>query len=166
MGACEFSPCRRWRYSLARRWNIRQGNVQFIGLNPSYANEITEDNTVRKCMAFAQRWGHGGMCMTNLFAFVATDPAEMKMAESPVEETPGRNDAAIRRALDASALVVVMWGNHGSHLGRADAVRALVRAYAPHTPLMCFGENASGEPTHPLYLPNATKLREHTKDKA
>jgi len=163
MGACEFSPCRRWRYLLARRWNVKRGTVQFIGLNPSRANEISDDNTVRKCVAFAMRWGYGGMVMTNLFAFIATDPAEMKLAASPVEEMEGRNDAAIRRALEASTLVVAMWGNHGAHLGRANAVRSLIQAAASHTPVMCFGENASGEPTHPLYLPNATKLRPHTK---
>ncbi len=46
----------------------------FIGLNPSTADEITNDRTVKRCIDFARSWGHHGMFMLNLFGFRATDP--------------------------------------------------------------------------------------------
>jgi len=35
-------------------------------------------------MNFAKAWGYGGVCMSNLFAYRATEPADMKAAENPV----------------------------------------------------------------------------------
>lgn len=92
MKRAEFSPDRRYRYTLWRTdlqadrelfvtafntvRNAERLNqfVQFIGLNPSTADETNDDPTLKKCMKFAHRWGFGSMCMTNLFAFRATEP--------------------------------------------------------------------------------------------
>jgi hypothetical protein len=48
--------------------------VAFIGLNPSTADETTDDPTVRRCVGFAKRWGYDRMVMLNAFAYRATDP--------------------------------------------------------------------------------------------
>jgi hypothetical protein len=44
----------------------------FIGLNPSTADETNNDPTIRRCIGFAQTWGYGAVCVTNLFAYRAT----------------------------------------------------------------------------------------------
>src|SRR4051812_29172166 len=76
----ELSPCRRYRYELWRKWD--EGEVCcFIGLNPSTADETTDDATIRKCRKYAKRWGFAGMLMLNVFAFRATNPADMKAAQ-------------------------------------------------------------------------------------
>jgi hypothetical protein len=63
-----FSPCRNYRYSLSRFWNPKLPSISFVGLNPSTADDQTDDPTVRRCVAFARRWNFGGLILTNLFA--------------------------------------------------------------------------------------------------
>ena len=74
-----FSPCRTFRYRLGRRWS--DGPVlAFIMLNPSCADEHVDDPSVRRCIGFAHRLGYGGLQVVNLYAFLATDPAELRRA--------------------------------------------------------------------------------------
>ena len=49
-----FSPCGTFRYRLGRRWSEGR-TVAFVLLNPSGANEHVDDQTVRRCVRFAQR---------------------------------------------------------------------------------------------------------------
>ena len=73
-----FSDCRKYRYALWRVWDESKPVAVFIGLNPSTADEVNDDPTVKRCVNFAQEWGYGGLCMANLFAFMATDPEVLK----------------------------------------------------------------------------------------
>lgn len=77
------SPCRRYRYALWRRWGDGP-HAMFIGLNPSTADETADDPTIRRCIAFARAWGYGALCMANLFAYRATQPADMLAQDDPV----------------------------------------------------------------------------------
>ena len=143
-----FSPCRRWRYLLWRRWDAARPAANFLMLNPSTADEFKLDPSCTRARRYAERWGFGAVVITNIFAWRATDPEQMKAARDPV----GRgNDRAILRAARESALVVCAWGNHGAYLGRSLAVRKLLEkeGVAPRVLRM----NGSGEPAHPLYLP-------------
>ena len=79
-----FSGCRTYRYTLWRSWDRDKGDVMFIGLNPSTADETLNDPTVRRCINYAKSWGYGGIYMANMFAFRATDPKEMKQAKDPI----------------------------------------------------------------------------------
>src|SRR5271157_168450 len=87
-----FSLCRTWRYKLWRRWSAAVPMVTFIGLNPSTADEINDDPTVRRCLGFARRWGFGGMSMLNVFAYRSTNPRALRAATDPVGP---RNGAAL-----------------------------------------------------------------------
>ena len=77
MRSANFSACRKYRYSLKRVWNRQSSLVLFIGLNPSTADEINDDPTLTRCMDYAKRWGYGGVCVANLFAYRATKPTDM-----------------------------------------------------------------------------------------
>lgn len=79
-----FSPCREYRYTLYREWAPGDKVVMFIGLNPSTADEVNNDPTVRRCINYAKQWGYTGMYMTNIFAYRATDPNVMKAHPEPV----------------------------------------------------------------------------------
>ncbi|MDX1736295.1 MAG: DUF1643 domain-containing protein [Halioglobus sp.] len=138
------SRCRRYRYALWRTWDAQRPVVMFIGLNPSTADETTDDPTLVRCMKFARDWGYGGVCMANLFAFRATDPAQMKAAADPVGR---RNNFWLRKLAAEAWLVVAAWGNDGSFSERSAAVRRML------PPLHCLQLNRSGEPAHPLYQP-------------
>jgi hypothetical protein len=149
-----FSACRRWRYLLWRRWNESRPAANFLMLNPSTADETVLDPTCARARDFAERWGYGALIVTNVFAWRATDPADMKAARDPV----GRgNDRAILAAAREAALVVCAWGNHGAHLGRAARVRELLERAG--IALHALRVNANGEPAHPLYLPGALRAR-------
>lgn len=140
-----FSPCRKYRYELWRRWDKSGTVCAFIGLNPSTADETKDDPTVRRCIRYAKRWGHGSLVMLNIFAWRDTDPAGMMAAEDPVG--PG-NDEALIRCAKMAAVVVAAWGNHGAHRNRAaDVIRMI-----PY--LSCLGRNKNGSPVHPLYQPS------------
>ena len=153
----QFSPCRRWRYLLWRRWDAARPVANFLMLNPSTADEFRLDPSCTRARVYAERWGYGALIVTNIFGWRATDPEEMKAVRDPV----GRdNDRAILRAARESAIVVCAWGNHGTHMGRSQAIRELLRKakIAPRVLRM----NAGGEPAHPLYLPARLRPR-HAK---
>ena len=164
-----FSPCRAYRYTLWRRWDFPSlplgapesgfdgfkqlkdagEYVMFIGLNPSTADETKDDPTIRKCIGFAKRWGFGALCMTNLFAYRATDPRKMMGHPNPVG---CENDMWIRRIARGAAIIVAAWGVRGGFLGRAQEVVKLV------DDLHCLRETKEGFPEHPLYVPYETPL--------
>ena len=143
-----FSSCRRWRYLLWRCWDDAKPVANFLMLNPSTADEHRLDPSCTRARDFAERWGYGALIVTNLFAWRATDPAEMKRADDPVGRS---NNQAILRSARQSAVVVCAWGNHGSHLDRAAKVVANLRGAG--VPLQALRITAVGQPSHPLYLP-------------
>jgi hypothetical protein len=120
--------------------------VQFIGLNPSTADEVEDDPTIRRCRYFAARFGFKWMCMTNLFAFRATDPSVMKAQAHPIGPA---NTNWIEAIAKEAGLVIAAWGVHGHFLDRDLQVAALV----PN--LHCLGKTKDGSPRHPLYLKNS-----------
>jgi hypothetical protein len=137
------SDSRTYRYALWRIWDKNKPYAMLIGLNPSTADEIEDDPTTIRCIQFAKSWGYGGLCMTNLFAFRATKPTDMKKALDPVGS--GNDQWLIKLANDAG-VVVGAWGNDGGYQGRAEHVIALI-------PDMSYLKlNKTGHPTHPLYL--------------
>jgi hypothetical protein len=144
----QFSPCRRWRYLLWRRWDEAKPAANFLMLNPSTADELKLDPSCTRARLYAERWGYGALIVTNLFGWRATDPEQMKSVRDPV----GRgNDRAILAAAREAALVVCAWGNHGAHRERSRQVRRLLEEIDLHALRI----NGSGEPAHPLYLPGA-----------
>lgn len=137
------SPCRLYRYELRRQWDPTKPEVAFIGLNPSTADETQDDPTIRKCIGYAKRWGFGGLCMVNLFAYRATDPADMKRYSDPIGP---ENDETLRRITSSAGLTIAAWGTEGVHLDRAKAVLPLL--HNPH----CLRITKAGHPGHPLYI--------------
>ena len=52
----------------------------------------------RACISFARSLGYGALEVVNLYAYVATDPAELRQAGYPVGRYNDRNiDAAVRQ---------------------------------------------------------------------
>jgi hypothetical protein len=153
-GAC-FDASRVYRYRLWRDWHAPpqpSRRVLWIMLNPSTADDVTLDPTIRRCIAFSRAWGYTGLEVVNLFALRATDPALLRRAADPVG---AGNDAAIAAALGDCHAAVAGWGAHPLAVPRAALVRDLARAL--RRPLFCLGVTKSGQPRHPLYLRAATR---------
>lgn len=138
-----FSPCRMYRYALWREWIGGEGYAMFVGLNPSTADETLDDPTIRRCVAFAKAWGYSALCMTNLFAFRATNPQDMKAVSDQVGPS---NDEYLRQLAVGAGVIVAAWGAHGTHRGRDKAVRKLMPS------LHYLSLTKDGHPGHPLYL--------------
>ncbi len=144
-----FSPCRRYRYALYRRW-AEGSQVAWIMLNPSTADEQDDDPTIRRCIGFSKAWGHGGLVVGNLFALRATDPRELyAIGRDPVGP---ENDGHLRRMAAESAVVVAAWGNHGTLHARGEIVQKMIGG------MYSLGLTRSGQPKHPLYVAAATPL--------
>jgi hypothetical protein len=142
-----------YRYVLYREWDVTLPAMAIIGLNPSSADEQHDDRTVRRCIDFAKREGCGALAMLNIFAYRATNPAELASCPDPV----GRdNDHYIRSECENAMWIIVAWGTHGKLLGRGAQVVKLLRGRK----LLCFGINQDGSPKHPLYLSNNAKIIE------
>ena len=147
--SAKFSKDRAYRYTLSRVWHSNKAHVLFIGLNPSTADETINDRTITRCINFAKYWGYGGMCMVNLFAYVATAPEGMLRRSNPVGI---HNDKYIKEAARTAGLIIAMWGTKGTHLLRDNRVLDLLLEYD----IYCFGETKQGMPKHPLYLKATT----------
>ena len=145
-----FSHCRLYRYALWRTWNTEQPTVMFIGLNPSTADEVEDDQTIRRCMRFARGWGYGGLVMTNLFALRATNPKDMLAHPAPVGP---KNDEYLQQLGDSVAARVACWGAWGGHRGRDNEVIRMLGA------LQCLGLTQAGQPRHPSRLLATTQPR-------
>lgn len=145
-----YSPCEAYRYSLDRVWDSDGGRVMFVMLNPSTADELRNDPTVERCERRARTLGFGAFRVTNIFAFRATDPRDMRRAADPVGPA---NDATLREGADWADHIIAAWGVHGAHLDRGSQVAAMLQRGT--TPLFHLGLTRAGHPRHPLYLPYA-----------
>lgn len=151
--SARFSECRQYRYELRRIWDDGP-LVNFIMLNPSTADEVANDPTVERQCRRVRRWGkgHGGIIVTNIFAWRSTDPDALYTLEDPIGP---ENDTHIVEAAHESQIVICAWGGtHGGLHGRGEAVRKRLSIFTTlHYLKMC----DNGHPGHPLYLPYSLK---------
>ena len=145
-----FSRDKRYRYALWRRWAPQGSIALFVGLNPSTANGSVDDPTIRRCQAFARRWGMAGTVVVNLYAFRAARPIDLFRQREPMGI---ENDRWIQSALTLSSRVIACWGNHGERFERGARVLPLLGT------VECLGVTKRGHPIHPLYLPGDTEAR-------
>lgn len=162
-----FSTCRTWRYVLVRIWDASLPLLNPISLNPSTADELTDDPTVRRWIGYAKRWGFGGVVLTNVAAWRATDPFRMLGAmRDGVDVIGPDNDVWIRTmarlAVRSDGQVILGWGVHAEVLGRARTVPAMLRFLGLE--LHCLGLTKDGYPKHPLYLPRSVRREPYDVD--
>lgn len=154
------SECGRYRYRLWRRWNTgfyARRTLGFIMLNPSTADHAEDDPTIRRCIGFAKDNDFAAIHVVNLFAWRATNPAELTRAEDPV----GRlNNDFLEEAALCSTRLVAAWG--ASKVPRLEerATKAAEIAWYAGRPLSCLGVTKDGKPRHPLYLPKSAEFKD------
>ncbi len=142
-----FSEDRVYRYQLVRSTGYpNHALVNFVGLNPSTADESSDDPTVRRLIGFARRQAFGSLILTNLFAFRVTDPHALKSAVDPIGP---ENFTYLTAAARSSQCIVPCWGAHGALRSRGREVLDLLRRLGD---IRIFGLTKGGEPVHPLYL--------------
>jgi hypothetical protein len=154
-GGADLSDCGRYRYRLWRDgWDEEDDRAcLFVMCNPSTANAVDDDATIRRCVGFCSRWGYGRLFVVNLFAFRSTDPRGLLTAADPVGPD---NDVWIAAELKAASRVVLAWGSPSQ-----PALRRLIAArvrqimsfadFPPNTGRL--GSCKDGSPRHPVRLP-------------
>lgn len=141
-----------YRYTFSCAWDDTRGKVTFVMLNPSTADKIYSDPTLRRCANFSKSWGYGGFYAVNLFAYRATSPKELKNAAAKGVDLVGKdNDRYIIECAKKGVKVVFSWGqsfkgNLFSH--RVNEVRQLLPEIDPY----CIELTKDGIPRHPLML--------------
>jgi hypothetical protein len=150
-----FSEDRKYRYALFRMWDIKMPSLMFIGLNPSTANEVDNDPTIRRVIRFAQDNDYGAVCMLNLFALVSPNPADLLTCDDPI----GENDKWLINTYQKCDAVVFAWGAFPQAKERAQKIINMF------PDAMCLGVNKDGSPKHPLYLPANTPFENFGKNK-
>lgn len=139
------SPCRTYRYELGRRWGAGP-LLTWCMLNPSKADEVDDDPTIRKCVGFSERWGYGAIRVVNLFALIATNPRDLLRHPDPI----GPDNFALLSTLGGH--VIAAWGASIPKTAEADAMARVVRGRAGY----CLGRTKNGEPCHPVRLAYST----------
>ncbi len=135
-----------YRYSLTREVapGARYGTCTFVMLNPSTADATQDDPTIRRCIGFACAWGFERLKVVNLYAYRATNPRDLWLADDPVGP---ENDHVLSLVFGGSDLLIAAWGCHAK-TERVDEILAW-----PIRPRLCLGLTKDGAPRHPLYLP-------------
>ena len=146
------SDCGRYRYRLDRKVDAsKQGRVCWVMLNPSTADAIADDPTLRRCIAYTRAWQHGSLVVVNLFAWRATDPRSLPLdIETAVGPLAGGH---IGQALRESSIVICGWGSSGPRervSSRVAEVLGMIRS-SGHEPF-ALGLTKYGHPRHPLYM--------------
>lgn len=151
-----FDQHRAYRFVLWRFWNDAP-RVLFVGLNPSTADEYSDDPTLKRCCTFAENWGYGGIYLCNLFSYRATEPEDLIVAKAGALHAA--NIPAITMATKLVVMTIAAWGD-GVELDKgwkivAGHIKNII------SPSMCFGLTQKGNPKHPLYLPGESKLMDY-----
>jgi hypothetical protein len=138
------------RFTLRREWlGEKRSIVNFIMLNPSTADDVFDDATIRRCIGFSKHWGFTGLVVTNLYAYRATDPMDLKalISKNPHLAIGEGNDATIAKEAATACMVVCAWGDKGDMLFHRDLdVISQLRAFD----LKCIRRTAKGNPAHPV----------------
>ena len=119
----------------------------FVMLNPSTADAVHDDATIRRCIAFVKNFGCNKLIVANLYALRSRDPNRLRTHPDPVG--PG-NDNVLASLASSYTDIVCAWGAEAPH-SRVAEFRELMDAEGAK--LWCLGQTKHGAPRHPLYLP-------------
>lgn len=138
----------------------------FIMLNPSTADEVTDDATIKRCIAFAESYNCGKMLVLNLFALRATNPDELWAAET-LFNARGllwySHFKRVVKVIPGNSLVIAGWGARPSAKQAQSWYDEQVKlaqslCVSANLPLKALQLNKDGSPRHPLYVSGDAQL--------
>ena len=159
MNPAILSKDRLYRYRLCRPVGLGEGTCLFVMLNPSTADEVDNDPTIRRCLGFARRWGYAYLMVVNLFAHRSPTPESLvDMTKHGLDPIGTENIDWIAGEAQQADIVVCAWGSMGSHIGQGHKVRQMFRDMGIRA--KCFGLTSNNQPRHPLYQRADAELME------
>ena len=142
--SANISDCGQYRYWLRR--GSEANALLFIMLNPSTADAVKDDPTIRRCSGFAEKNGYSGIVVANLYAYRATKSRQLWAADDPVGP---ENDYILEQLVQKQADIVCAWGGKA----KPERVARFAEIVNHHDfQLLCLGTTKSGAPRHPLYV--------------
>lgn len=144
------SSCGKYRYFLSRVVGNSEKILTFIMLNPSTANAIDDDPTIRRCLSFCTSLGYGILHVVNLFAYRSTNPSELLIVENPVGK---ENLDFIKNVVQNSDMTICAWGTKGSIKNQDKFIINFLKNFD----LYALKITKNGHPSHPLYLKSDLK---------
>lgn len=148
------SDCGKYRYLLRRSWDHDRMRALFVMLNPSTADAMVDDPTIRSCARLCRSWGYGSFEVINLFAWRATDPKELERLEGTVDLVGPQNADIAEAAINRCDTPICAWGAHPIADGEARTMIGLIGSMRPAA--FCLGKTKAGYPRHPLYIKTGT----------
>lgn len=139
--SAEFSECGKYRYILRRDWGFIEAPIAMcIGLNPSRADSVKDDPTIRILIDSLNHLGYRGLRMLNLYSLISPQPR--KLFEVP--DAIGLTDQWLQTTAHGCQEIIFCWGNFKGIDYRAKKVREMFPS------AKCFGKNKDGSPLHPM----------------
>lgn len=157
-GTAVFGPRYTHRYALTRTWEPGGTHAVYVLLNPSEATADQDDATLRRLIGFAQREGHSGLVLANVFAVRSKSPYVLDVrGPAALAATIGEhNDELLQLLAEEAGDIVVGWGTWGRVFRRAAAVEQALIGHGAR--LWALGLTKDGLPRHPLYLAKTAPL--------
>lgn len=152
------SPCGKYRYRLDRDVQPEGLVFAYFGVNPSTADAVVDDPTVKKWLGFTQRKGGRKFIVGNVFAYRSTDVKQLRVTGDDLFGPDwGLHMSAIIQEAD---VLVPCWGALAKMPAfmRDTPGMLLQHLRASGKPVMSFGLNNDGTPKHPQMLAYATPL--------
>lgn len=168
------------RYDLTREWWMDGEDphwICFCGLNPSTADGLVDDATIRREIDFAKRFGANALIKVNLYSWRATQQADLRRAIAEhgyfCVTGGGSNPIVVRPLARLYPLDLASAVAHAVALARLPGGLGVVAAWGagvsslPHSehliqrlgsPLFCLGRTKHGYPKHPVRLAKTTRL--------
>lgn len=132
--------------------------ILWIGQNPSTADHVGDDPTIRREMGFTLReWPDArAYAKVNLVDYVATDPATVPSWEDHLSREGLRT---VHQEIDLADVVVLATGARRQTLrDTCITVMSMLEegGKGRSFPVLCLGRTKTGFPRHPLYLEKTT----------
>ena len=130
-----------------------------IGVNPSKASHLKNDNTITKESKFARAWQMDVLIKANLFGLCSTDPEGLLSVADPTGD-PENLDAIVREAKRATIVVACWGGPYGPvalhRLVTRRALQVVCALTEASVQLHVLALTKDGIPRHPLYLKDSS----------
>lgn len=147
----QFTVDNKYRIQLWRIWKKDLPKAMYIGLNPSTANEDTDDRTITRIKNFSADHGYGGFFMLNLFQYVTAYPERLRNRDI-IYDSVNRMEQQLLESAHNCKDIIFCWGAFTEAKQRSPRVIELF------PDALCFGKTADGSPKHPLFLHGSTRL--------
>lgn len=160
-----------YRYLLSRTTTTLNKRVLLVCmLNPSTADEETNDPTISRVIRLAENGGYGRLLVLNLLAIRATKPADIWLHQDPCGEDNWQTWNNSLKELDPEQdTISVAWGRSPKGVNQSSQfIHALTKASCClklwTSPIMTWVKNLDGSPRHPLYIGAKTELQPYNLD--